>query len=161
MLAEAAAAASGGQDGQLTQYLAGVPDLLDRYAGPGHNPYGQAVITAAMNAARLGHANPLPTVLLQEAAVGYLTGPQRTKPIATWRDTALDWAAGELKGAVRALERVPPPDGTGVAGYQVADYLDQHGRRARQDQLGPASLWDALTTHAATASDLTRLAQAA
>ena len=29
----AAAAASAGQDGQVTQYLAGVPDLLDRYAG--------------------------------------------------------------------------------------------------------------------------------
>ena len=48
-----------------------------------------------------------------------------------------------------------------MAGYQVADYLDQHGRRTRQDQLGPASLWDALTTHAASARDLTRLAQAA
>jgi uncharacterized protein (DUF736 family) len=48
-----------------------------------------------------------------------------------------------------------------VDGYQIADYLDQHGRRTRQDQLGPASLWDALATHAATSSDLTRLGQAA
>ena len=62
---------------------------------------------------------------------------------------------------MRALQPVPPPSGTGVAGYQVADYLDQHGRRTRQDQLGPASLWDALTAHAASASDLTRLGQAA
>ena len=150
-----------GQDGQVTQYLAGVPDLLDRYAGPGGDPYGQAVITAAMDATRLGHASPLPAALLQEAAVGYLTGPQRTKDIASWRDTALAWATEELKGAVRALQPVPPPSGTGVAGYQVADYLDQHGRRTRQDQLGPASLWDALTAHAASASDLTRLGQAA
>ena len=56
---------------------------------------------------------------------------------------------------MRALQPVPPPSGTGVAGYQVADYLDQHGRRTRQDQLGPASLWDALTAHAASAGDLT------
>ncbi len=48
-----------------------------------------------------------------------------------------------------------------MAGYQIGGYLDQHGRRTRQDQLGPASLWDALTAHAATASDLTRLGQAA
>jgi hypothetical protein len=48
-----------------------------------------------------------------------------------------------------------------VAGYQIADYLDQYGRRTRQDQLGPASLWDVLTAHAATASDLTRLGQGA
>ena len=145
LAAAAAAAAAAGQDGQVAQYLAGVPDLLDRYAGDDGDPYGQAVITAAMDATRLGHASPLPAALLQEAAVGYLTGPQRTKPIATWRDTALDWAAAELRGAVRALQPVPPPAGTGVAGYQVADYLDQHGRRTRQDQLGPASLWDALT----------------
>ena len=125
--------------------------------GRGGDPYGQAVITAAMDATRLGHASPLPAALIQEAAVGYLTGPQRTRPIATWRDTALAWAAEELSGAVRALQPVPPPDGTGVAGYQVADYLDQHGRRTRQDQLGPASLWDALTAHTDTASDLIRL----
>ena len=162
VLAEAAAAAAGaGQGGQVTQYLAGVPDLLERYERSGGDPYGQAVITAAMDAARLGHASPLPATLVQEAAVGYLTGPQRTKDIASWRDTALDWAAAELNGAVRALQPVPPPSGTGVVGYQVADYLDQHGRRTRQDQLGPPSLWDALVAHAASASDLTRLAQAA
>ena len=98
---------------------------------------------------------------MQEAAVGYLTGPQRTTSIESWRDTALAWAAEELKGAVRALQPIPPPSGTGVAGYQVADYLDQYGRRTRQDQLSPPSLWDALTDRTASASDLTRLGQAA
>jgi hypothetical protein len=70
-------------------------------------------------------------------------------------------ATAELHGAVRALQPVPPVAGTGVVGYQVADYLDQHGRRTRQDQLGPASLWDALAAHADAARDLTRLAQSA
>ena len=162
VLVEAAeAAASAGPEGQVAQYLAGVPDLLDRYAGPGGDPYGQAIITAAMDATRLGHASPLSAALLQEAAVGYLTGPQRTNDITTWRDTALAWARKELKGAVRALQPVPPPSGTGVVGYQVADYLWQYGRRTRQDQLGPPSLWDALTAHAFSVSDLTRLGQAA
>ena len=163
LAAAAAAAASAGQAGQVTQYLAGVPDLLDRYAGPGGDPYGQAVITAAMDATRLGHASPLPATLIQEAAVGYLTGAQRTKDIASWRDAALAWATKELKGAVRALQPISPgdPSSTGVAGYRVADYLDQYGRRTRQDQLGPPSLWDALTAYAASASDLTRLGQAA
>jgi hypothetical protein len=162
VLAEAAAAAAGaGEAGQVTQYLAGVPDLLRRYAGSGGDPYGQAVITAAMDAARLGHASPLSAALLQEAAVGYLTGLQRTRDIASWRDTALDWATAELRGAVRALQPVPPPSGTGVAGYQVADYLDQYGRRTRQDQLGPPSLWDALAEHTTGSSDLGRLGNAA
>jgi hypothetical protein len=162
VLAEAAAAAaSAGQHGQVTQYLAGVPDLLDRYNGPGGNPYGQAIIAAAMDAARLGHASPLSVALLQEAAIGYLTGPQRIRKIGSWWDTALDWATDELRGAIRALQPIPPASGTGVDGYQIADYLDQHGRRTRQDQLGPASLWDALATRAATSSDLIRLGQAA
>jgi hypothetical protein len=162
LLAEAAAAASrAGQGGQVTQYLAGVPDLLDRYGGPGGDPYGQAVLTAALDATHLGHATPLPAALLQEAAVGYLTGPQRTKPLATWRDTALAWATAELHGAVRALQPIPPPAGTGVVGYQVADYLNQHASRIRQEQLGPSSLWDALLAHTTSASDLERLAQAA
>jgi uncharacterized protein YidB (DUF937 family) len=157
----AAAAAAAGQDGEVTQYLAGVPDLLDRYAGPGADPYGQAVITAAMDATRLGHASPLPAVLLQQAAIGYLTAQQRTADITSWRESALNWATAELNGAVRALQPVPPPSGTGIAGYQVADYLDQHARRTRQDQPGPPSLWAASSTDAATPRDRVRLGQAA
>jgi L-fucose mutarotase/ribose pyranase (RbsD/FucU family) len=157
----AAAAASAGQGGQVTQYLAGVPALLDRWAGRGGDSYGQAVITAAMDAARFGYASVLPAALVQEAAVGYLTASPRTKDIAAWGDRALDWATTELRGAVRALQPVPPPSGTGVAGYQVADYLDQYGRRTREDQLGPASLWDALITYTTSPNDVRRLAQAA
>ena len=109
VLAEAAAAAVGaGQAGHIAQYLAGVPDLLDRYAGLGGDPYGQAVITAAMDATRFGHSSPLPATLVLDAAVGYLTDPQRTVPVARWRDAALIWAAAELNGAVRALRPVPP-----------------------------------------------------
>ena len=145
----------------MTQYLAGVPDLLRRYAGQGGDPYGQAAITAAVDATRLGHAAPIPAALIQEGAIGYLTATQRTRDIANWRDTALDWACAELKGAVRALDPVPPPTGTGIAGYQVADYLHQHGRRNRADQLGPPALWDALAAHTSSASDLTRLGMAA
>ena len=161
LAAAVAAAADAGQGGQVTQYLAGVPDLLDRYNGPGGDPYGQAIITVAMDATRLGHVSLLPAALLQDAAVGYLTGPQRIKPITAWREPALAWATAELRGAVRALQPVPPPSSTGIAGYQVADYLDQYARRTREDQLSPASLWDAVTVHTISAADLTRLAQAA
>ena len=162
MLAKAAAAAAGaGQDGRIAQYLAGVPDLLDRFDGPGGDTYGKAIITAAMDASRLGHVSPLPAALLQGAAVGYLSGPQRTVDIVSWWKKALDYATEELKGAVRAVQPIPPVSGTGVVGYQVADYLDQYGRRTRQEELGPASLWDALTAHTSSASDLIRLAQAA
>jgi hypothetical protein len=41
LAAAAEAAASAGQTGQVTQYLAGVPDLLRRYDGPAATPTGR------------------------------------------------------------------------------------------------------------------------
>ena len=161
LAAAALAAADAGRVGQVTQYLAGVPDLLDRYAGPGGNPYGQAILTAAMDATRLGHASPLPATLIQEAAVGYLTASQRTEPIASWRDTALDWAAEELRGAIRALQPVASASGTGVAGYQVASYLIQHATVERRSALVPACFWDAILSHVHDPVDAFRLADSA
>ena len=73
-------------------------------------------LTAAMDPPGLGHDSLLPAVLLVEAAVGYLTGAQRTKPIATWRDTALEWAATEVRGAAWAMQPISPPVSTGAAG---------------------------------------------
>jgi hypothetical protein len=129
----AAAAAAAGPGGQVTQYLAGTPVLLRRYACPGGDPYGRAVLTAAMDAVRFGMAGPLSATLLEQAA-----GP----------GGGLAWACAVLDGAVgpvRALQPVPAAEG---AGYRLAGALDQHGRRARQDQAGSATLWDALIAHA-------------
>jgi hypothetical protein len=110
LLAEAAAAAAvAGQDGQLAQYLAGVPDLLDRYAGPGGDPYGQAVITAAMDATRLGHASPLPAALLLEAAVGVPDRPaahQGHRPLARPRP-GLGCRGAQRRGAGPAASPAP------------------------------------------------------
>ena len=150
----AAAVAAAGPDGQVIGHLVGARELLARYDGPGADPYGGAVITAAMDAARLGHAGPLPADLLRDAAVGYLA--HQPNPAAGW-DAALAWATG----SGWALRPVPSHDGSAPAGYQVAGYLDQYGRRTRRDQLGPASLWDALTARATGSSDLDRLARAA
>jgi hypothetical protein len=156
----AAAVTAAGPDGQVTQYLAGARELLDRYNDPGADPRGRAVVTAAMDAVRLGHAGPLPADLLRDAAAGYLADPS---DVADAWDTALAWATGAGSGS--ALRPVPSDDrsddGSGLAGYRVAGYLDQHGRRTRGDQLGPASLWDALAARAAGPSDLDRLARAA
>jgi hypothetical protein len=164
LAAAADAAGRVGCEGQVVQYLAGVPELLDRFHGPADAPYGlygQAVIAAAIDAARLGHATPLPAALLHEAAVDYLTAGQRTQDIAAWGEAAVAWASQELRGAVRALEPVPPPGGTGIAGYRVADYLDQLGRRTRKAELGPGSLWNAFAARTASVADLHHLGRAA
>jgi len=163
----AAAAAAAGPDGRLTQYLAGVPGLLRRYAGPGGDPRGRAVLTAAMDASRFGLAGPLPATLLERAAGGYLPGT----PSAADREneagredapgTGLAWACAAESGGAGGLEAVPAG---GSAGYRLASALDQYGRRSRQDQAGPGALWDALIAHASgtgTVGDATRLGQAA
>ena len=137
-LSEAIAAArAAGRDGEIAQHLAGVPDLLNHYSGPGADVYGRAVITAAMDAARLGRNGPYSPELLQEAAIGYLTDQQRTADPADWWATAIKYAIKELKGTVRALRPIPPRRGTGIAGYKIADYLDQYGQRTRRNYACP------------------------
>ncbi len=162
VLAEAVAAAGAArQPGHIAQYLAGAPALLERWLGPGGDRYGQAIITAAIDATRLGHASPLPLGLLLDAAAGYLADTDRTADVAGWGRRAVEWASAELRGAVRALIPVPPASGTGITGYTVADYLDQQGRAKRAAQLGPASLWDALTADTTAEADLDRLGSSA
>ena len=157
----AVAAAAAGTDGRLTQYLAGVPGLLRRYAGPGADPRGRAVLTAAMDASRFGLAGPLPATLLERAAGGYLPGTPsaadrendagmvlNSAPAAGQENapgTGLVWACAADSGGVGGLEAVPAG---GRVGYRLASALDQHGRRSRQDQAGSGVLWDALITHA-------------
>jgi TPR repeat protein len=153
-----AAAAAAGADGEIAQYLAGVPDLLDHYEGPGADPYGHAVVTAAMDASRMGFRGVYSAALLTTAAEGYLTGRQRAAAPPGWRDPALKYASRELRGAVCALEPIPPEQGDGVAGYRLADYLDQHGRRERRARVLPSTLWDALASHRSAAEDRIRLA---
>jgi hypothetical protein len=162
VLAEAvAAAASAGRPGEVAQYLAGAFALIDQWQGQGGDRYMQAVITAAIDAARLGHAAPLQEALLLDAAVGYLSNVDRTEDARVWGPGALKSASAKLQGAVRALIPVAPAGRTGITGYRVADYLRQHGHAERIDQLGPVSLWDALAAHAASPADLTQLGYSA
>jgi len=172
----AAAAAAAGPDGQVTQYLAGIPRLLSRYAGPAGNPQGQAILTAAVDATRFGHAGPLPASLLEQADAGCLPaaalaaggedGPDAA--FVTGREdateTGLAWACAGGDDGMAGLAAVQAWDGGG-GGYRLAGALDQHGRRARQDQAGTAALWHALIAHAAGVGagllDTTKLGQAA
>jgi hypothetical protein len=66
-LAEAVRYAEGGQ---VTQFLAGVPALLERYRNA--PAPARAAIHAAMDARRLGHGRALPVAFLAAAAPGYL-----------------------------------------------------------------------------------------
>jgi uncharacterized protein DUF4062 len=72
----------------VTQVLAGGPDLIDRWRSA-PSPYGKAVISAAVDARRLGFLNTLPGALLQSMAVAYLNGPQLASASREWFASAL------------------------------------------------------------------------
>ncbi|MFD0903304.1 hypothetical protein [Actinomadura sediminis] len=170
-----AQAAESAADGQITQYLAGGPALLERFrTAP---PAAKALIRAAMDARRMGHRDALPQPLLAEAALAYLTDAQCDGLERDWLGRALAYASDTepCKGARAPLTPVRPdrprprprsgrregaaaePGGPVI---RLADYLDQHGRADRAGQIPPIGLWTAAAVHAHTA-DMWSLGNAA
>ena len=146
----------------LTQTLAAAPQLMARWQdAQAAYPYGWAVLTAALDVARLGGGAPLSADLLREAAPGYCTSAQQAEAPGDWFERALTYATTKLHGAAAALA----PAGSGVmgqvTGYTVADYLLQHASRERRTTRVPASTWDALISHIGDPADAARLAYSA
>ncbi|GGK29358.1 hypothetical protein GCM10011583_71600 [Streptomyces camponoticapitis] len=146
-------------DYNITEALAGVPQLMRRYA---HAPDAhQAVIHAAVDARRHGLRSPLTADLLHAVARANLTSLQ---PNDTWFDQAL----AELTSTGRRDDRATAPlipllsaDRRTVLGYTVAGYLLQHLTRVRRTHRLTGVTWQALIDHATDTDDLHRLAQAA
>jgi hypothetical protein len=156
-LAAALAAAGYG----LTQTLAAAPQLVARWEDARDaDPYAWAVLTAALDAARLGARAPLGPGLLRAAAPGYCTSAQLAEAPENWFEQALAYATGKLHGAAAAL--APAGSGMGqIDGYTAADYLLQHASQARRTARVPASTWDALLTCVRDPADAARLADSA
>jgi len=147
----------------VTQFLAGVPELLARYRNA--PPAARALIHTAMDARRLGMRQALPHAFLEASAPGYLSDAEWDGLAEDWLEQALAYTGAPCKGVRGPLTRIRPrPDaatahGTGTRPtYRLADYLDQHGRRNRRDHTPPASFWTA-AVHARS-GDLCALAQA-
>jgi hypothetical protein len=142
----------------LTQTLAAAPQLVARWEGAG--VYARAVLTAAVDAARLGVRSPLSPALLRAAAPGYCTPHQQATAPANWFETALAYATEPLHGAAAALAPVGAGMGQ-LAGYTVADYLLQHAKAQRRYERVPAATRDALLSHIQHVGDVRRLADSA
>ncbi|MFD8751935.1 hypothetical protein ACFV0O_13275 [Kitasatospora sp. NPDC059577] len=162
---------AGAADGLVVQHLSGGPELLDAYVqGPdatfSHQEH--ALVTAALDARRLGHYMPLAADLLRDAADGALTARQRSSN-PHWGLRALHTlSTGERADGSRIDVRAPLTPlvalrarSGGAALFMPADYLDQHTRAARVEQLGTRSLWAALAAHTTHPDDLDRLFEAA
>ncbi|MFE2823391.1 hypothetical protein ACFXGZ_09740, partial [Streptomyces sp. NPDC059271] len=172
-----AEAAERSQDGQVTQYLAGVPVLLSRYRNAKGTPATLALIHAAMDVRRLGAGPRIPLAWLADAAPGYLTDSERNAADEDWLTRALDYVTQDCNGIPGILTPVrttgspnqrPRPGTISSPGwhtqphgpqYRLADYLDQHGRH-RADEMPPVAFWTAAAIHAHPA-DLTALGNAA
>ena len=160
-LAEAMAQAA---DGEIIQYLAGVPVLLERYHMA---PDGaRALILAALDARRLGYSRELPLPLLEASAHGYLSDAQwqRVACQPDWLTRALAYTEAESRGVRGPLTRIhsrpgmSPPNQTRCI---LADYLERHIGASRRVTAAPAILWEALLSHHASIVDLIALAHAA
>ena len=145
----------------LTQTLAAAPQLVARWQNAKTDaPYAWAVLTAALDAARLGARAPLNPGLLRAAAPGYCTSQQQAEAPDNWFEQALAYATEKLHGAAAALS--PAGAGMGqIAGYTAADYLIQHASRERRSARVPASTWDAILTSVRDPDDAARLADSA
>ncbi|GAA0403942.1 hypothetical protein Acor_24650 [Acrocarpospora corrugata] len=97
-------AAERAQDAQITQYLAGVPVLMDRYEQA--PPAIKALIHAAMDARRLGCGPYLPLGLLAGAAPGYLTGTEWDQAGEEWLERALEYVTTPCNGIPGILAAV-------------------------------------------------------
>ncbi|WLQ69360.1 hypothetical protein [Streptomyces glycanivorans] len=172
-------AAERAQDRQVAQYLAGVLALMNRY----HAARGvtRALVHAAMDARRLGAGPHIPLAWLVEAAPGYLTETEWNATDRDWLAQAIDYVTQDCTGIPGILTPVEtttprnqrkrrPAGGVEPAGrhardtygpqYQLADYLDQYGRRHRADQIPPIDFWTTAASHAHPA-DLYTLGNAA
>ena len=104
--ARLALAAPAAADGQVIQFLAGAPELLARYRNA--PPAAAALISAAMDARRLGMGAGLPQAFLEAAAPGYLTDAEWDALGEDWLEQALAYAAVPCKGARGPLTRIRP-----------------------------------------------------
>ncbi|MEU0390026.1 helix-turn-helix domain-containing protein [Streptomyces chartreusis] len=163
-----------GSSAQVTQNLAGAPQLVSRYTTV--TPAARAVLEAAMDACRLGISNPLPHSFLIDAAVDYLSDTAYEMLTDDWAEQAIAELTRPVVGGLSPLRpirprpatrpsAVPAPDmapakPAGPA-YRLADYLDAYGRKARRLLCPPASFWHASYMHITAPEDLSGLAAAA
>ncbi len=143
--------------GALTQTLAAGPDLMDHWLHA-TCPYGKAVLTAAIDASRLGVSRPT-TAFLLGAAPGYLRAHERAEAPQDWGQRALDYAYELRKGVARALNAVPLDEGMGAEPdvHALADYLEEHAAPLRESLAPPPSFWTAIAHQAGTPDELWRI----
>ncbi|MFJ6759432.1 tetratricopeptide repeat protein [Streptomyces sp. NPDC091273] len=157
------------RNGQVAQYLAGAPVLLERFRNA--SAPARAVLEAAMDYVRLGVGPHLPTACLAQAAEGYLSEAEREDAPGNWFAEALAEATTPIAptGADHAPLRVSTPctaDGhapamsSGGPFLRLASSLGQHAGITRRALCPPAPFWQAAADHLTDPEHLGTLARA-
>ncbi|GGU15164.1 hypothetical protein GCM10010178_03330 [Lentzea flava] len=149
-----AAAANRATGTNVTQYLAGAPELLRRYKTA--CPAQQAIIHAAMDARRLGHEEILSEDFLSAAARCYLNSEEAEQSAddPSWFGTAIAdlIAPGVASEPVLRLSAL---------GYRLDDVLDEEGRTSRIFEFPPEGFWTAAMESDLRTDNRVRLAESA
>ncbi|MCX4546865.1 hypothetical protein [Streptomyces sp. NBC_01565] len=159
----AVAVRAAGSGRRVLQHLTVGPELVRRWEmGPDQwfTAPEHAVLTAATEARRLGHASAVPARMLMEAAAGFMDSAARATASKEWFPAAID-ALRTTEGGLAPLiaERHEPGVGEPDS-YRPDDYLEQHIRRVRAHRAPPAQFWSG-ARWARTADDAYALGRAA
>lgn len=138
----------------IVQTLAGAP-LLERRWRHG-NAYGRALITASVDARRLGAPELLTPEFLRAAAPGYLDPASWARATGSWWDSGLRYTTDPVDGATAALSPRAGNEPGRVVGYTLADHLLHVGAHRRTFEPVPDSVWRALLA-TSTGHDLVRI----
>ncbi|MGW6204581.1 hypothetical protein ACWF9B_13175 [Streptomyces sp. NPDC055089] len=152
----AAAVRAAGTGHHVLQHLTGGPELVrcwdmgpdQWFTAPEH-----AVLTAAVEARRIGPAVAVPAGLLQEAATGFMDVSARATAGEGWFPAAVATLTTAGRGPLPLIAERHEPGVGAPDGYRPDDYLEQHIRRVRAHRAPPAELWSG-AAWARTADDL-------
>ncbi|MET9303754.1 hypothetical protein ABZX78_07930 [Streptomyces cellulosae] len=129
----------------VAEYLAAGPRLYQEWSlawGPGSNPRGASIVSAAIDCVRMGITNAVPASLLTEMHETYLArvGGALLRPESL--DDAFSWATRRRFGVTSLLVATSNADT-----YRVFDYLADAVARSNETPSIPAKSWDAVIQH--------------
>jgi hypothetical protein len=154
----ALAAAQAG--GRVTQFLAGIPELIRRFE-MADDP-ARALITAALDMHRAAGVTRLPEAFLRGAAPGYMDDHAWNLHGDEKFGEALAYATRPSRGVPGPLESLRPRPGDPVPAqpeYRLHDYLAERDRRDRRFTVPPRAFWDSAARHVTNPAVLLSLAE--
>jgi tetratricopeptide (TPR) repeat protein len=141
---------------KVTQFLAGIPELMRRY-DMADTP-ARAVITAAIDAQRVGDVTRIPEAFLRGAAPGYMDDDTWNQlDDRSWFGEALAYAVRRSRGVSGPLEPIRPRPGEDLPlqpQYRPHDYLSEWDRHERRFVAPPHSFWDSVACDIHNPGDL-------